>query len=49
MEDIIYEKFGYEHEDIARKIEEISFNTNELEQMRNSLKMEIGGFHFESQ
>ena len=49
LEDIIYEKFGYEKEDIVRKIEEgTAVNTLERELAYKKMAADISDFSFES-
>jgi hypothetical protein len=44
LEDTLYEKFGYEIEDVERKIEEINYDTSERNELRRKMEAEIGNF-----
>lgn len=48
MEDIVYEKFGYEKEDIVRKVREVGYDTRDLEEARRKMEIDIGDFNFDS-
>jgi predicted acetyltransferase len=41
LEDVIYDKFGYEIEDVDRKIEEINYDTTKRIELRNKMEAEI--------
>jgi predicted acetyltransferase len=44
LEDTIYDKFGYEIEDVERKIEEINYDTSKRNELRRKMEAEIGDF-----
>lgn len=44
LEDTVYDKFGYEIEDVERKIQEINFDTSKRNELRRKMEAEIGGF-----
>jgi predicted acetyltransferase len=44
LEDIIYDKFGYEVEDVERKIEEINYDVSKRNELRRKMEAEIGDF-----
>ena len=48
LEDIIYERFGYEMEDVVRKMREIGYNARELNEARRKMEIDIGDFNFDS-
>jgi hypothetical protein len=48
IDDIIYEKYGYEREEIERQISELPLLAKDLKKWRNTLLTEIGEFNFES-
>jgi len=48
IDDIVYEKYGYEREEVEKQIEELPLLARELNKCRNNLFAEIGHFNMDS-
>ena len=48
IDDIVYEKYGYEREEIERHLEELPLLARDLRRCRQNLFAEIGQFNMDS-